>query len=84
MAGVLNEDFSAKIVPLFEFPQVLLPSPQIPSASSMASKGKENSRHHFVEFLLTKPAQRLWSLRPVHPADPCQRALRRMPVRQDI
>lgn len=38
----------------------------------------------FVTFLLTPEAQRLWALRPGTPGGPRERALRRLPVRQDV
>jgi iron(III) transport system substrate-binding protein len=39
---------------------------------------------HFVEFLLTPEAQRLWALKPGQPGGPVDRALRRLPVRRDM
>jgi ABC-type Fe3+ transport system substrate-binding protein len=39
---------------------------------------------HFVEFLLTPQAQRLWILQPGVPGGPVERSLRRMPIRRDI
>jgi ABC-type Fe3+ transport system substrate-binding protein len=38
----------------------------------------------FVEFLLSPQAQRLWDLKPGTPGGPSQRALRRLPIRQDV
>jgi iron(III) transport system substrate-binding protein len=38
----------------------------------------------FVEFLLTKGAQRLWNAKPGTPGGTKYRALRRMPVRRDV
>jgi ABC-type Fe3+ transport system substrate-binding protein len=38
----------------------------------------------FVEFLLSPEGQRIWVLRPGSPGGPVERALRRMPVRQDL
>lgn len=39
---------------------------------------------HFVEFLLTPDAQRLWILSPKAPGRPVERALRRPPIRRDV
>jgi ABC-type Fe3+ transport system substrate-binding protein len=39
---------------------------------------------HFIEFLLTPQAQRLWDLQPGTPGGPAGRSLRRMPIRQDV
>ena len=39
---------------------------------------------HFVEFLLTPQAQRLWILEPAVPGGPRERSLRRMPIRRDV
>jgi iron(III) transport system substrate-binding protein len=39
---------------------------------------------HFVEFLLTRQAQRLWILLPGVPGGPAERSLRRMPIRSDV
>ena len=39
---------------------------------------------HFVEFLLTPPAQRLWILQAGLPGGPLERSLRRMPARRDV
>jgi len=39
---------------------------------------------HFVEYLLTPEAQRLWILRPGEPGGPRFRSPRRMPVRRDV
>ena len=39
---------------------------------------------HFVEFLLTPEAQRLWILKPGEPGGPRLRSPRRMPVRRDV
>lgn len=39
---------------------------------------------HFIEFLLTPEAQRLWILQPGVPGGPLERSLRRMPVRRDV
>jgi len=39
---------------------------------------------HFVEFLLTPEAQRLWILEPGQPGGPVERSARRMPIRQDV
>ena len=40
--------------------------------------------NHFVQFLLTPEAQRLWILKPGTPGGPLQRSLRRPPIRQDV
>jgi hypothetical protein len=39
---------------------------------------------HFVEFLLTPQAQRLWILEPGQPGGPRERSLRRMPIRRNV
>ena len=39
---------------------------------------------HFVEFLLTPEAQRLWILEPGQPGGPVERSPRRMPIRRDV
>lgn len=39
---------------------------------------------HFVEFLLTRDAQRLWILQPGQPGGPIERSPRRMPIRRDV
>jgi ABC-type Fe3+ transport system substrate-binding protein len=39
---------------------------------------------HFVEFLLTPEAQRLWILQPGQPGGPIERSPRRMPIRRDV
>jgi iron(III) transport system substrate-binding protein len=39
---------------------------------------------HFIEFLLTPGAQRLWQLPPGAPGGPVNDALRRMPIRRDV
>lgn len=39
---------------------------------------------HFVEFLLTPEAQRLWILQPGQPGGPVERSPRRMPIRRDV
>jgi len=39
---------------------------------------------HFIEFLLTPEAQRLWILLPGQPGGPIERSPRRMPIRRDI
>lgn len=39
---------------------------------------------HFIEFLLSREAQRLWILEPGQPGGPRERSPRRMPVRRDV
>ena len=39
---------------------------------------------HFVEFLLTPEAQRVWILEPGQPGGPVERSPRRMPIRRDV
>ena len=39
---------------------------------------------HFIEFLLSPEAQRLWILQPGQPGGPRLRSPRRMPVRRDV
>jgi ABC-type Fe3+ transport system substrate-binding protein len=48
-------------------------------------KGKQKElATHFVEFMLTKPAQLLWILRPGQSGGPAERSLRRPPIRRDL
>lgn len=39
---------------------------------------------HFVQFLLSPEAQRLWILEPGQPGGPVERSPRRMPIRRDV
>jgi len=39
---------------------------------------------HFIEFLLSAEAQRLWVLKPGEPGGPRLRSPRRMPIRRDV
>ena len=38
----------------------------------------------FIEFLLSREAQRLWTLEPGQPGGPIERSPRRMPIRRDV
>lgn len=48
------------------------------------SGDKLSRARRFVNFLLSEEGQRLWVLRPGLPGGPIERALRRLPVRQDL